>query len=272
VAVLTIDLGNTRCKLRTWTVRDDCAARLSESESLASDAGLPAALRAWLSARAVPDLAAIACVASPELEREVTRTLRAACGEHFLAELDSGLVNRCREPQTVGRDRLFAARGAFELLGASALVLDAGTALTVDALEVEAASGEVRFLGGAIAPGPALLARALATGTARLPAIEPRTAVRALGRDTRGALEAGVVVGFRGAALELARAIGRESGIGTRHVVLTGGASRFLLEPPLFEPAPLVAAELVHVGLLAAALDRPRAAAARRLRVFETPS
>jgi type III pantothenate kinase len=272
LTVLTIDLGNTRCKVRAWSVHGDGATRLAASEDLASDARLVDALRAWLAARAAPELAALSCVASAELEREVARTLRDACGERFLAELDSGLVNACREPASVGRDRLFAARGAFELVGASTLVLDAGTALTVDALEVDASSGAARFLGGAIAPGPTLRARALAAGTARLPSIEPRPGASALGRDTRGALEAGVVVGFRGAALELARAIGHESKIGAQRIVLTGGAKQFLLEPPLFERAPTVADELVHIGLLAAALDRPRAAVARRLRLFEAAS
>lgn len=269
MAVLTVDLGNTRCKLRVWHLADGARTTLAASGEFTSGPQLPAELRAWLSEHENPAFAALSCVAGAEVERGVVRALRDLCGERFLADLDCGLINMCREPGVVGRDRLFAARGAYELVGTSTLVLDAGTALTVDALEVDAASGAARFLGGAIAPGPTLLAQSLRAGTARLPAIEPHAGAAALGRDTRSALEAGVVVGFRGAALELSRAIARESGIDLGRVVLTGGARAFLLDPPLFEHTPLVAPDLVHIGLLAAALDRPRGARPRRLQLFD---
>jgi pantothenate kinase type III len=55
------------------------------------------------------------------------------------------------------------------------------------------------FLGGAITPGPRLLARALASGAARLFEVVPTTAPRALGRDTSEAMHAGIGVGIRGA-------------------------------------------------------------------------
>jgi type III pantothenate kinase len=123
------------------------------------------------------------------------------------------------------------------------------------------------FLGGAIAPGPQLCAEALAQGGARLLAVDPRPGARALGRTTPEALEAGVVVGFRGAARELVRAIGDASGLGAAPLVLTGGARGFLLDPPLFAGRDLVVVEdLVHLGLLDALLDHLGAgsASARR--------
>jgi len=161
--------------------------------------------------------------------------------------LEPGLAILCREPASVGRDRLFAARAALDLCGDS-IVVSAGTALTVDAVRSDAT-----FLGGAIAPGPALLARALAEGTARLPTIDPRPNRPALGRDTKEALEAGVGVGFRGAARELVERVGEESGLARAPVVLTGGARAFLLDPSAFEGRPLVVeADLVHLGLLRA--------------------
>ena len=36
MTVLTIDLGNTRCKLRAWSVHDDGATRLAASQDFAS--------------------------------------------------------------------------------------------------------------------------------------------------------------------------------------------------------------------------------------------
>src|SRR6185436_227508 len=115
--------------------------------------------------------------------------------------------------------------------------------------------GTRAFLGGAIAPGPRLLAAALASGTARLPLIEPRVGAQALGTVTEDAIQAGVVVGFRGAAERLVEEIAAESGLGTAPVVLTGGARAFLLEPRPFTTRSLeVVPELVHRGLLAALL------------------
>jgi pantothenate kinase type III len=250
---LTLDLGNSRCKLRRWRLHGASAPELAGSDDLASDAGLAQAFEAWLAHAGEWSGAALSSVAGVELEGALAAVLERRLGTLFRAALDPGLEIACREPERVGRDRLFAARGARELVRGSCLVLDAGTALTVDALRVESDTRAV-FLGGAIAPGPALLARALSTGTARLPAIEPRPFPRALGRDTREALEAGVAIGFAGAARELVRRIGAEAGLESAPLVLSGGARAFLEQPGLFgERALRVEPELVHRGLLAAA-------------------
>ena len=80
----------------------------------------------------------------------------------------------------------------------------------------------------------------------------------ALGRDTRAALQSGVVIGFRGAAAELVRAVARETLIADDAVlVVTGGARRFLLEPHscFGERRVIEDALLVHRGLLASLSD-----------------
>ena len=250
---LTLDLGNSRCKLRRWRLQGASGPTLAGADELASDAGLAQAFEAWLARAGELCGAALSSVAAPEFERALAAVLERRLGARFRAAPDPGLEIACREPERVGRDRLFAARGARELLGVSCLVLDAGTALTVDALRVEGDARAV-FLGGAIAPGPALLARALSSGTARLPAIEPRPFPRALGRDTREALESGVALGFAGAARELVQRIGLECGLESAPLVLSGGARAFLEQPGLFGDRTLhVEPELVHRGLLAAA-------------------
>ena len=254
--LVTVDLGNTRCKLRAWSDEDRPGAPLAAID-LASRPGLGAEALAWLASRARGARAvALASVASPEVEEELAAALR----EHAPLALrpSAGLEVDCAEPERVGADRLYAARGALELVGRSAIVVDAGTALTVDALR--AGTGRATFLGGAIAPGAALGAEALARDTARLPRVEPRAGVPALGRDTRGALLAGLVHGLRGAARELADAVAREAGLEGSPAVVTGGARSLLLEPsPCFGPREVrVDPELVHRGLLAALRAAPR--------------
>ena len=258
--LLTLDLGNSRCKLRLWDAAGAAGDARPRSGLELAPGELVTALVALCDAEGDLRYAALSSVGTPGLEAAAGELLRHRLGEGYLGTPRSGLEIATREPERVGKDRLFAARGAFELAPSSAIVVDAGTALTVDALEVRAIPGErprARFLGGAIAPGPRLLARALAEGTARLGAVEPRAGARALGRDTREALEAGVTIGFRGAALELVRRVGEESGIAMRRLVLSGGSRELLCDPPLFTDQVLeVSPDLVHLGLRAAALDR----------------
>jgi type III pantothenate kinase len=252
-ALLTVDLGNSRCKLRLWAPAHGEPALLRAVE-LGVGARLVEQVEGWLRAAAPPAHAALSAVGDPQLSERLLAALSAAVSGEALTP-PHGLELDVREAHTVGQDRLFAARGALRSAGGAALVLDAGTALTVDALDVDGNRRGV-FRGGAIAPGPQLCAEALARRGARLVEIQPRPGARALGRSTPEALEAGVVVGFRGAARELVRAVGDESGLAGAPLVLTGGARGFLLEPPLFEGrALLVVEDLVHLGLLEALLE-----------------
>jgi type III pantothenate kinase len=193
--VLTIDLGNSRCKLVLWD-RAQPAQPLDEREiptSLAlSIEPFARFIEEWIPRGSGLVRIGLSSVAALTGEQTVASTLRARFGDRFVERPDSGLENACSEPERVGRDRLFAARGALEIVRASAIVVDAGTALTVDALRVSAdgASGlRGRFEGGAIAPGPRLLADALARHAARLPLVDPAPGARALGRVTLGALQ-----------------------------------------------------------------------------------
>jgi type III pantothenate kinase len=252
---LTVDLGNTRCKLVLWSGVGACTARVA----FPSEPPSAADVRDWLGSHPAPALGALASVASDATRARWEELVAPRCAT-WLGTPGHGLLNRCDEPDTVGADRLFAARGAFDLARRSCIVIDAGTALTVDALRVRAASGALpemaEFLGGAIAPGPELLARSLRDGAARLPAIEPAPGVPALGRDTRAALRAGVAVGFAGAARELARRVAAEADLAPdAPLFLTGGARRFLAAPGLFGVAPREEQDLVHKGLERAARD-----------------
>lgn len=249
--LLTIDLGNSRCKLRLWS---PAGALLRAGDFDAprggSDEWLARCVE-WLHAGPAPVAGAWCAVGDHALEQALLGRLGPLVAERRLRAPAAGLALDLESEHTVGRDRLFAARGAFEHAGASAVIVNAGTALTVDALEVR--EGRARFRGGAITAGPLLVARALSEHAARLPLVEPRPGAAALGRDTRSALNAGVGVGFRGAARELVEALAREAGLEQATVYLTGGARAFLLEPePFVERRIEVVPDLVHLGLLAA--------------------
>ncbi len=252
--LLTLDLGNSRCKLRVWQANSidwNCSAR-ADFEGAQR---LPERIAGWLRSVAPVDRTILSSVAGHELEDELMNVLREASTIPPQTP-DHGLEILCRVPDRVGRDRLFAARGALDVVGEAAIVVDAGTAVTVDAVLFQGKDGPHvgSFLGGSIAPGPALWARALAEGAARLPLVAPRPDVAALGRDTEEAILGGIGVGFRGAVRELCEAIAREADLGPAPIVITGGARDYLLRgEPRLSPRRLVPVEdLVHRGLLAA--------------------
>lgn len=261
---VTVDVGNTRCKLRAWiapfsSVGGLSRATVAQSADFDTNAALVTEVRGFLT-RIEHDFGrgasrvAISSVASPAIESELVAALRSVFADRVFVAPDCGLSIEVSNPANVGRDRLYAARGAFELVRGAAIVVDAGTALTVDALALAHARG--RFLGGAIAPGPRLLADSLARHAARLPLVEPDVGARALGTDTQSALQAGIVIGFRGAARELVTRVASESGLSGAPIVVTGGARAFLLAPTsCFEGDVREDELLVHRGLLAAAHD-----------------
>ncbi len=270
--LLTADLGNSALKLTLWPApegpRGEVPPRPLARFCELSPGPLASQVEAWLASVQAPaqtgglgpiriEAQALCAVGAREREDTVRAFLSGLAPEGLGGPVDSGVENRCREPHSVGADRLFAARGAAEWVGGSAIVVDAGTALTVDAVRWEGPGGAPpAFLGGAIAPGPGLLARALAEGAARLPRIEPRPAPPALGRETREAISAGVGVGLWGAAAELARRVGLEAGLAGAPRVLTGGARGFLLEPVPFWPGDLrEVPDLVAFGLWVALAD-----------------
>jgi type III pantothenate kinase len=106
---------------------------------------------------------------------------------------------RVDEPARVGIDRLLAAFAANRLRAPrkAAIVIDLGTAITVDLIEVDGA-----FAGGAILPGIGTAGSALADQTDALPHIQlphSSAAPAALGKSTAAAIEAGLYWGAVGA-------------------------------------------------------------------------
>lgn len=120
-------------------------------------------------------------------------------------------------PQTLGSDRLAAAVGAWnEKSGSNLLVIDAGSAITIDFVE---RTGIYR--GGNIAPGIRMRLRALHEYTGRLPLVEKEGETPLLGKETETAIRSGVI---RGICHEIEGYISEISQrFGDVYVFLTGG-------------------------------------------------
>lgn len=139
------------------------------------------------------------------------------------------------DPATVGADRILNVIAASLLTQGPAVVVDAGTAVTVDLLTRR---GE--FGGGMIAPGPEAALRGLLAAAGHLPRIELTRPAQAIGRSSESALQAGLfysfVEGCRGMVRQLIEELDEEAIL---PVLVTGGHGELLaaaMPGTTFEP------------------------------------
>jgi type III pantothenate kinase len=211
--MLAIDAGNTRIK---WGVHDGRGWRATGAVATADSARIA---DAW---SALPRIAG--AIASNVAGPDVARTLALSCDARgaalrFIASQAAqlGVVNGYRDPAQLGADRWAALVAAHAAGSGHKLVVNAGTALTVDAL---AADG--RFLGGIIVPGPALMRRSLDRGTAGLRLTEG--AYAEFPTSTPDAITSGALQACVGAVACMADAMtARRSP--PAQVILSGGAA-----------------------------------------------
>jgi type III pantothenate kinase len=181
---------------------------------------------------------------------------RGATRVTLLAARDLPLEVQLPRPDMVGVDRLIGAVAANQLrsTGRPAVVVDLGSAITVDLVSTDGA-----FLGGAILPGIGMSARAMHTFTDLLPLVDMQSLSEpppALGTGTVAAMTSGLFWGAVGGVRQLIELLGKHAG-GEPEVFLTGGAApsvaSLLPGGARFEP------NLVPAGIaLAAALTSLR--------------
>jgi len=233
--VLLADVGNTRIKLAVVADHgiDASGARrlptVAKRQDLESHGFRPANLETWLNlaapTSAVVLVASVHDAAAARLEAaiaELSATRHRPLRQRRIVHGDLPLEVTVAEPHKVGVDRLAAAAAARLVArpGRGVIIVDCGTAATVDML-----SSSGVFLGGAILPGPALMARALAEGTSRLPtvaALEQASPPPMPGRSTQEAIAAGIGWGIRGAIDRLVEEARAVVGVDA-DLILTGG-------------------------------------------------
>ena len=100
--------------------------------------------------------------------------------------------NLYKSKSTLGYDRIAAAVGAsFRFPGSDLLVVDAGTAITIDLVTADKA-----YHGGNISPGTSLRFRSLHEFTENLPLVTADESPGLMGSDTEGAIASGVLNGI----------------------------------------------------------------------------
>lgn len=154
-------------------------------------------------------------------------------------EEQCGVRNTYGEPARLGPDRWAALIGARHLHAGACVVVNAGTTMTVDALNAEGI-----FVGGFIVPGFMLMREALARNTALLRVQDGHFSF--FPDNTADAMCSGALNALAGAVDRMLRYL-NETGEGEALVLLSGGDAA-LLEPML--SAPRLVDNLVLEGLL----------------------
>ena len=217
--ILAVDVGNTQILIALYEgdeIRDHW--RLATNAERTSDE-YAVLIRQFIGEVAIEGVAISSVVP------RATAALRNMSTKYFKLDpvvvepgTKTGMPILIDNPREVGADRIVNGIGAYDIYGGPAVVIDFGTATTLDAVS---AKGE--YLGGAILPGieismDALFARA--DRLSRVELVEPRSVI---GKSTVEALQSGAIYGFAGQVDGLCRRMQDELGEST--VVATGGLS-----------------------------------------------
>jgi type III pantothenate kinase len=223
--LLTIDIGNTNITcgifrgerlLKKWYMpKDLCTSASWLRKRLARDIG----------ARRMKEIEGV-CICS--VVSGLNNMFRKACGAAFgrgplfATAKNAGLRIPRYNRRQLGADRIVAALSAYEKYKKALIVIDAGSAMTIDLVT---ARGE--FAGGVIVPGMNAAARALHYFTEKLPMVIPTASASTLGRNTKGAIRAGLCHGYAGLVDQLVQEISKEARLKPL-VIATGGEARLL--------------------------------------------
>ena len=247
--LLVIDAGHTRIKFALCNLTDESSLpHVQHILAPMVDSPFPwDQIEAWC-ADLPTEPATLLTGSNPVAIEQVRSGWPETCGPiHILQDRSQLPISVALEqPERVGIDRLLTAIAANRLRapGQTSIIVDSGTAITIDALTSDGA-----FCGGAILPGVRMGSQALHRYTATLPEIDASTLLTTtpdpLGRNTTSAIESGLYWGHIGAVRELIlRQRDRVASFDKAKdkpslLLFTGGASQ-MLEPHFsharFEP------------------------------------
>ncbi|MBD3165183.1 type III pantothenate kinase [bacterium] len=252
--LLVLDIGNTHVVLgiynrsdgKTWADPDsDPPPELKIRRRLATHSGRTAD-EAWILVKMLcidagidpSDIREVAIAGvAPKIGMVYTELSRQHLGvEPFIIHGEApGFVNLYRNPRAVGADRVCDAVAGFEKYGGPLLILDFGTAVTIDVIGRE---GE--YMGGIILPGLHTAVDALRRAAALLPAVELSMPDKVIGRTTDESIRTGIMRGTVEALKGLIREVKAELNAPDAGVISTGGMARdvipFLPEVIAHEP------------------------------------
>lgn len=231
--LLAIDSGNTNT---VFAVFNDDGEALAEWRAAAKTAKTADELAVWLR-----QLMTLEDISRDDITEVIIATvvpenlfdLKTLSNKYFGcaplvvgdAGVELGVEVHVDRPNEVGADRLVNTVSAHQTYGGPLLVLDFGTATTIDVVGDDGA-----YKGGVIAPGVNLSMEALQRAAAKLPRVDITRPEKVVGTNTVTAMQSGIYFGYAMMIEGLIEFIREELGIDTLTVVATGGLARLYAE------------------------------------------
>lgn len=239
--LLAIDAGNTRTK---WGVFDAQGNLLQTGATLNTQlekATFPAAKKVMVANVAGEKIATLLKQKLEKTEVAFAKSSASACG----------IKNGYETPEQLGIDRWAALIGAWHLKKTSCVVVNAGTAITIDALIANGTQAEfnkAEFIGGMILPGLDLMQKSLHTGTAQLPSVTENAlnTGNIFGKNTQQAMVNGALAAATGAINTMRSAV-QNMYHQTPQIILSGGNADLIQQNFFKEDQPNTVMESIEI-------------------------
>jgi len=223
--IVVLDVGNSSTSVGLW-----CDGAVTKQQSFPTDAvdDLRAELKTLVTSTDHGGFTDVAIASVVPAALDLLRTwIRnelniepLVVGEQIALPIDVAV----KEPDAVGVDRVCCAAAAYERNKQACVIVDFGTAITVDAVDDNGL-----FMGGAILPGVHLQALSLHEHTATLPEVVPMKPDESIGRDTTEAIRSGILYGTAGAVRGIVETIATAMGRWPP-AIATGGDAAWIAE------------------------------------------
>jgi type III pantothenate kinase len=224
INLLALGVGNSRLAMGSFLSGE--LTRV-DREPLADPAHWQAALESEIKRGSSADRPIVAASVNRALNSQIEEIVKSATGQTVQwvgRQIDLPISVLTETPAETGVDRVLNVAAAFEQLEKACIVVDAGTALTVDCCND---NGD--FLGGAILPGMSMMLDALARNTAGVGRVTFQPPTGPVGNSTAAAVSHGVFYAIRGlvrdVAENLATSVGRWP-----EIIATGGDAETLFK------------------------------------------
>ena len=219
INLVVLNVGNSRLALGPFRAGE--LGEVTRVDLKDRAAWGPAIAEAWKQVQGRENAAIVGASVNPDMDEAVEQAVLDTANRNVVwvgEDLELPIKVLTEKPEETGIDRVLNVAAAYEQIQKACVVVDAGTAITVDCCNEQ---GD--FVGGAIAPGVSMMLDALHERTAKLPRVRPFEAPsEPFGKTTEQAILRGVYHGVRGMVKELVEAYATE--IGTwPELVATGG-------------------------------------------------
>ena len=226
--LLALDVGNTSITLGMFRGKRLFSRGRIPTHRPGGAAAYRSAIRRFLRRSSVPagavggvilsSVVPRATVSLKQVLKSVLKLKPYVVGENIQAPV----INRYGVPSQVGQDRLVNAAAACFLYKGPAIVVDFGTAITIDLV-----TRRREYRGGMIVPGMEIALEALSSRAALLPKIKLERPREDLGRDTVSSMRSGIFYGYGSLCDGIVRLLMKKYAPKAK-VIATGGHCRLI--------------------------------------------